>query len=262
VTDFKFINGRRYHAFREGEYHLPNDETEQDRLDMQHALFRYALDGKLFIAPIPKEKLHNILDVGCGTGMWAIDVADENPQAQVLGFDLSPIQPTLVAPNCRFLVDDVNAEWVFAEKFDLVHTRAMIFGIKGWPRYLLQAYEHLNPGGFIELQDFVLPVDCTEATAARGESSIVKMTTLLYEGGLKTGLDLRAPQKLAEMLEAAGFKNVHVRWDKWPMGPWAKGERAKQLGQWFLADMKGKIAADCFNVHLSSMTAFGDEGIY
>lgn len=29
--DFKYENGRRYHAFHGCEYHLPNDEEEQDR---------------------------------------------------------------------------------------------------------------------------------------------------------------------------------------------------------------------------------------
>ena len=31
-------------------------------------------DGKLHTAPIPKEQqLHRVLDVGTGTGIWAID---------------------------------------------------------------------------------------------------------------------------------------------------------------------------------------------
>ena len=55
---------------------------------MQHHIYRFALDNKLFLAPVPKDKLLDVLDVGCGTGLWCIDVADENPQAQVLGFDL------------------------------------------------------------------------------------------------------------------------------------------------------------------------------
>lgn len=86
--NFKYENGRRYHAFREGEYHLPNDESEQDRLDLQHAIFRYANDDKLFMAPLDRTKIYDVLDVGCGTGKWAMDVADELPQASVLGFDL------------------------------------------------------------------------------------------------------------------------------------------------------------------------------
>lgn len=37
ILNYTYENGRRYHAFREGEYILPNDETEQDRLDLVRA---------------------------------------------------------------------------------------------------------------------------------------------------------------------------------------------------------------------------------
>jgi tRNA G46 methylase TrmB len=58
---------------------------------MQHALFKMALDDRLFLAPIDKENTEHILDVGCGTGLWCIDVADEMPNTQVLGFDLRSV---------------------------------------------------------------------------------------------------------------------------------------------------------------------------
>lgn len=47
---------------------LPNDEVEQDRLDLQHQMFKIQADKKLSMAPIPKD-LHNVLDIGCGTGL-------------------------------------------------------------------------------------------------------------------------------------------------------------------------------------------------
>lgn len=40
------------------------------------------------MAPLQKENIHRVLDLGTGTGMWAIDFAYENPQAEVLGIDL------------------------------------------------------------------------------------------------------------------------------------------------------------------------------
>jgi tRNA1(Val) A37 N6-methylase TrmN6 len=45
---------------------LPNDTVEQNRLDLQHSCFRVAIDGKLYLAPIPENAA--VLDVGCGTG--------------------------------------------------------------------------------------------------------------------------------------------------------------------------------------------------
>jgi predicted RNA methylase len=43
--------------------------------DLQHHLFTMTFDGKLHIAPIEEIKggIHNVLDIGTGTGIWAID---------------------------------------------------------------------------------------------------------------------------------------------------------------------------------------------
>jgi hypothetical protein len=45
-------NGRRYNKFREGQYVLPNDESEQNREDMKHAMTLMLCDGLLHFAPI------------------------------------------------------------------------------------------------------------------------------------------------------------------------------------------------------------------
>ncbi|KKY22191.1 putative methyltransferase type 11 [Diplodia seriata] len=92
VQDYKVEHGRRFHAYREGAYHFPNDDKEQDRLDMVHHMQMLAKGRKLFLAPLsapPKR----ILDVGTGTGIWAIEAGDAYPDAEIIGNDLSPIQP-------------------------------------------------------------------------------------------------------------------------------------------------------------------------
>jgi len=72
VRDYAFENGRRYHKFREGTYNFPNDDSEQDREDMKHAMMVNLLGGKLHFAPIG-ENPQNVLDMGTGTGIWAIE---------------------------------------------------------------------------------------------------------------------------------------------------------------------------------------------
>ncbi len=62
-----FENGRRYHYFKNSRYPLPDDDMEQSREDMKHAMMLELTDGKLFYAPVgdhPQE----ILDIGTGTG--------------------------------------------------------------------------------------------------------------------------------------------------------------------------------------------------
>jgi hypothetical protein len=72
IRNYAFENGRRYHKFREGAYNFPNDETEQDREDMKHAMVVNLCGGRLHFAPIG-ENPQNILDMGTGTGIWAIE---------------------------------------------------------------------------------------------------------------------------------------------------------------------------------------------
>lgn len=66
--------------------------------------------------------------------------ADEHPSANVLGVDLSPIQPISVPPNCSFRVDNIKADWVEEEQYDFIHSRDMMVGMKDWPRFLEQCY--------------------------------------------------------------------------------------------------------------------------
>lgn len=67
VYDYKFENGRRYHAFKEGMYFLPNDEPEQERMDIQARAMMLASGQLLHHAPI--EDPQRIIDLGTGTGL-------------------------------------------------------------------------------------------------------------------------------------------------------------------------------------------------
>jgi ubiquinone/menaquinone biosynthesis C-methylase UbiE len=57
---------------------------------INHHLLTTGLGGKLFLAPLDKPA--KVLDVGTGTGIWAIDFADEFPESEVTGIYLSPIR--------------------------------------------------------------------------------------------------------------------------------------------------------------------------
>jgi trans-aconitate methyltransferase len=144
---------------KDGKYSFPNDEQENDRLDLQHHLFSLTFDGKLFTAPIPREKqLHRVLDVGTGTGIWAMDFADEHPETHVIGIDLSPIQPLFVPPNVTFEIDDLEETWTFSQPFDFIFARMTVGAFADRSRFFQQSFEHLTPGGWVECIDICNPV--------------------------------------------------------------------------------------------------------
>lgn len=53
-------------------YVFPNDEQENDRLDIHNHLMGLILNGKLHLAPIGSNP-QAILSLATGTGIWAID---------------------------------------------------------------------------------------------------------------------------------------------------------------------------------------------
>jgi len=77
---------------------MPNDESELDRLDLTHHMLKICLGNKLFLAPIG-EKPSKVLDIGTGTGIWAIELGDDHPNADIIGTDLSPTQPSWLVIN-------------------------------------------------------------------------------------------------------------------------------------------------------------------
>lgn len=70
-------------------------------------------------------------------------VGDQFPSAEVLGVDLSPIQPNWIPPNVRFVVDDVESPWLYPrDHFDYIHSRHTVMAIKNWPRLLRRSLEY------------------------------------------------------------------------------------------------------------------------
>lgn len=60
------------HSYANGRHPIPNDEAEQSREDMLHAMMLEATDGRLFYAPLG-DNPQRIIDLGTGTGAWAME---------------------------------------------------------------------------------------------------------------------------------------------------------------------------------------------
>lgn len=135
-----YEHGRRYQSYKNSRYPIPNDDAELSREDMKHAMLLELLDGQLAFAPLGKNP-QNILDIGTGTGIWAIDAGDRWPMARVRGMDISPVQPIWVPPNVDFLVDDCEQEWLMRGEVDYAHFRFMATVLKNLPVVLGHAME-------------------------------------------------------------------------------------------------------------------------
>ncbi|WEW54703.1 hypothetical protein PRK78_000125 [Emydomyces testavorans] len=260
VYHYQYENGRRYHAYRAGEYLLPNDEKEQDRLDLLHFIFRLTLGGSLFRAPLAPNP-QRILDFGTGTGdwtffiynmagltsdivlgIWAINMADEFPSSEVIGTDLSPIQPTWIPPNCNFYVDDVESDWSYQSggEFDFIHGRGMGGSIADWDRLYAQIYKNLRPGGWVEMQEYETGMRSDDNTLDNAPL-IKKLQQAGDEASIKFGKQFNVAEKHKQRLIDAGFVNVQDDIYKIPVGTWPKDPKMKRLGFYQLVQVLAAI---------------------
>jgi hypothetical protein len=97
IRDHVFELGRRWHRYRAGAYPFPNDAAEQEREQVKHLATVTLCADQLHLCPLRPDP-QNILDVGTGTGIWAIESAS-------FSFPLRPRLPphTPLTPLNRWL---------------------------------------------------------------------------------------------------------------------------------------------------------------
>ncbi|TDZ17037.1 Secondary metabolism regulator LAE1 [Colletotrichum orbiculare MAFF 240422] len=232
LLEYRHENGRTYHRYKEGKYNLPNDEKESDRLDLVHHLWLLTLDDQLGVAPPCRStKVDRVLDVGTGTGIWAMDFGDEHPEATVFGNDLSAIMPPDAPPNVRFEVDDIEEEWTYSRPFEYIHSRLMTSSINDWSVYLRRCFENLQPGGYLELQEMDLFPRSDDGTL-REDSAFLRWANFLYDASIKCGRPYVEMATITTLMNEAGFEDVTIRVFKWPSNPWPKDPKFKEIGIW------------------------------
>ena len=268
ITRYRYENGRRYHAYREhfirvtraggngnandalgdGTYYAPNDAQSQSyeaivsvplpplvnptlTQSYRHHLWLLTLHDKLFLAPLTSPS--RILDVGSGTGLWAVDIADHFPSAEVTAPDLSPILYTSAPPNLAYEIDDANLPWTYPPNhFDFIHIRGLTGCIKSWPNTYAQVYEHLQPGGWVEHLEFSVETSADPSSDKEADKMLTSFSNSVVGAGQKTGMTFHIIRQRGELMEDAGFVDIHEEKFIWPIGPWPKDAYLKDLGRW------------------------------
>ncbi|TGZ79511.1 S-adenosyl-L-methionine-dependent methyltransferase [Ascodesmis nigricans] len=230
IREHVYENGRRYHRKSAGQYFLPSDETEQDRLDLLHHLYTLVRGGALYMAPL-REDPARVLDAGTGTGVWALDFGDIHPGSEVVGVDLAPIQPDWTFPNVKFECDDLEKDWTWKlNHFNYIHSRALATAIKDWSRYFTQCFRHTAPGGYIEIVEYALDRLWSDDDTLK-DSALEKFMAKFSEGLSKSGINVHVDgEYIKKGLEEAGFTDVQVHPARIPCGAWPKEPNAKRVG--------------------------------
>ncbi|KAF4494155.1 mRNA 3 -end-processing YTH1 [Fusarium agapanthi] len=224
------INGRTYQG-TDAKYWAPKDQLSLDMMEVLYYATFLALESKLYLAPLETSHVSNVLDIGTGAGMWAIDFADDFPEAKVTGTDIAPVQPSFVPPNLQFEIEDFTKEWTFEAERDFIHMRFLGGSVSDWRHLYEKAFRTTKPGGWIETHEFNLEFHSQNESIADG-SAIATWGTIFEEGCKRLGTSfIPLPSDVqAKHLEAVGFVDIQSRIIKVPIGTWPKERNLKKIG--------------------------------
>ncbi|KAA8902249.1 S-adenosyl-L-methionine-dependent methyltransferase, partial [Sphaerosporella brunnea] len=247
LANYRIENNRRYQSFREGKWILPNDEREQDRYQIVDQMVSLVLNGDLHKSPMEQPK--RILDLGTGTGVWAIDIAHKFPNCRVIGTDLSPIQVP-APPNCTFEIEDADEEWVYPPNyFSMVHTRHVMPGIADWYRFFEQSYRVLHPGGWVELHEAPHRIYSDNPNTP---SDIPLMRVCQRFSDYHASMGKPCGEEVFEFkdhLEAVGFVDVTETRYRIPLGAWRGDPIEREIGRYNLLNVLEALEAYTLALH-------------
>ncbi|CCE32992.1 uncharacterized protein CPUR_06915 [Claviceps purpurea 20.1] len=242
ILEYRQIHGRTYHSDRfTTSYVFPNDDQQLESDELNHHYLKILLGDQLFLPPLGKDRIHRVLDVGTGSGIWAIEFADLFPNASVTGTDLSPCQPQWVPPNVRFEVDDASLEWTWNENhFDFIHIRYMLGGIQDWPALFKEAYRCCTPGGWVQSLEVDLDFRSDDGSIEL-EPFLAEYGNLFREGEKITNRPFFLQEIQPQAFDEAGFVDKRTVQYKVPFGPWAKEPKLAEAGRFIKASLENDI---------------------
>ncbi|KAI8332403.1 S-adenosyl-L-methionine-dependent methyltransferase [Chlamydoabsidia padenii] len=135
------------------------DEYEADKSQLRNDFMNLAFTEE-FRSTVDFTKLEQgrILDVGCGSGAWCIDMANKYPTIQVIGIDNEDWfpDPSCIPTNCQLLHTNIlNAlsSQFDLSSFDFIHIRlmALVFTRQQYDLATRYCWNLLKPGATLEL---------------------------------------------------------------------------------------------------------------
>ncbi|CAO3691924.1 hypothetical protein G6F70_002859 [Rhizopus microsporus] len=152
------LSKRDFHNDKDSTYWLPKDKVEKNRLIRQHYVIKGIFEGN-FLKSIEEaldfNKDISILDVGCGSGIWIVDMIKDYPNCSYHGCDIADFTQEVINSNqFTFSYGNVAKGLPYPDNwFDFTHMRLLVLALREeeWPIAIRELLRVTKPGGMIQL---------------------------------------------------------------------------------------------------------------
>ena len=199
-------------------FNNPESGAEMARLIDQDRYITEGMGGLLAERSNDFSGIHRILDMACGPGGWALEIAYTHPEIEVVGFDISQAMIDYARARARvqgldnasFRVMDMQKPLDFPDdSFDLVNGRFVLFIPTSFiPVFLKECMRITRPAGTIRLTE-------SEWTAPSTSPAMEQMLGLIGRALKRVGQSFSPSGNLVgitpmlrSLLKDAGCTNV------------------------------------------------------
>jgi trans-aconitate methyltransferase len=115
-----------------------------------------------------------------------------------------------VPPNCEFIVDDYEDQWLYSHPFDFIHGRELMGFVRDYGHLFKEAFEHLKPGSYLEMQtaDPQLFSDNGTLHMAKYAKDWVR---LVHQGSESLGRCMDQVATWENTMREAGFIDIRIK---------------------------------------------------
>ncbi len=198
----------------------PENVAEMARLLGQDRLITKGMGG-LFSERFDLSGIPRILDLACGPGGWALEVAFTYPKIEVVGVDVSRAMIDYANAqvrvqglnNASFQVMDIQKPLDFPDgSFDLVNARFINFlPAVAWPRLMQELKRITRPGGVIRLTESEWWYFTNSPALENLNAMIIRALKLQGESFSQSGRFTGILPMLGRFLLDAGCVNVNYK---------------------------------------------------
>lgn len=193
--------------------------AEMARLMNQQRLLEQEF-GELFPGSIAINRVKDVLDIGCGPGGWALDMAFAYPKINFTGIDISKnvidyanAQAfTRGMNNATYRVMDATKPLAFSDNsFDFVNGRLLLgfMSPAAWPRLMRECWRITRPGGYICMTE----CEAGQSNSVAFETMMRLSARALFRAGQSfspDGYHVGIIPMLGKLVQDAGFQSIQT----------------------------------------------------